>query len=180
MDRRSGRRCIAPRGCTRGLALVVASAVLSGAAHAQPPSMTHFGSEYATVAAAAATLFNASPSVVASASGDTIVAWQQYDTAGSNGWDIYVQRYDSQGNAQGAPLLANNLIRGGCQRNPAVAADPAGNFVVAWEDNGANIRARLFPASGAAADELLVNSSTSPARRGRPAVGFVPAVLGRF
>jgi hypothetical protein len=142
--------------------------------------MSPFGSEYATVAAGTATLFNASPAAAASAAGDTMVAWQQYDTTGNNGWDVYVQRYDSQGTAQGSAVLANNLIRNGCQRSPAIAADPAGNFVVAWEDDGANIRARLFPATGAAANELLVNSSTSSARRERPAVAFVPATLGRF
>ncbi len=69
--------------------------------------------------------------VVATAfGGDFIIAW----TDGRNGGgDVYVQRFDSSGVAIGENFQANDT-RQGRQRNPSIASDSIGNFVVVWDD----------------------------------------------
>jgi hypothetical protein len=66
--------------------------------------------------------------------GSFVVAWQ---SDSGNGYDIYLQRYDSLGNAVGDEVLVNNDNTSGRQSRPSVAIDATGDVVVVWEsDNG--------------------------------------------
>ena len=56
------------------------------------------------------------------------VVWELPDTSGPG---IGVRAFDSAGAAMGGPVQVNTYVTGS-QVWPAIAADPAGNFVVAW------------------------------------------------
>jgi hypothetical protein len=63
-----------------------------------------------------------------------------------------------------------NVVTQGSQLNPAAAADAAGDFVIAWIDQGKSpitVKARLFDATGAATSGEIV-------------VATLPGVLGAF
>jgi len=96
-------------------------------------------------------------SVAADATGNFITVWE---SAG----DIYGQRYDSAGTAQGSEfVIANNAAS---ERIASVAMNSSGAFVVTWErDQGTgdhDIYARMYNSSGTAVgSEFLVNETTS-------------------
>lgn len=74
------------------------------------------------------------PSVAMDAAGDFVVAWASYDqVSGSSKHDIYARQF----NAAGTPVQANeflvNTFTTSEQMAPAVAADAAGDFIVAWQ-----------------------------------------------
>jgi hypothetical protein len=73
------------------------------------------------------------PSIAMDASGAFVVAWQGV----GNGDEIYAQRFDTNGVAQGPEIVVNTTTAGN-QEQPAVAMDAAGNFVIAWTSDDAN------------------------------------------
>jgi hypothetical protein len=85
-------------------------------------------------------------SVVAmDADGDAVVAWKSGATGGSV-YDLFAQRYDSAGTAQGGEFQVNQTTLSQFSRTPSVAMDVGGDFVVAW-DRG-NVLARRYGADG--------------------------------
>ncbi|MCA9099207.1 MAG: hypothetical protein KDA36_12515, partial [Planctomycetaceae bacterium] len=72
-----------------------------------------------------------SPSVGIDADGDFVIAWQSYGHLGV-GIDVFVQRYNAAGEAQGLEPLVNTE-RSGHQSSPTIGIDDNGNFVIAWE-----------------------------------------------
>jgi hypothetical protein len=91
-------------------------------------------------------------SVAMDASGDVVVAWYSYRQDGA-GYGVYAQRYNEIGVPQGGEFRVNTYTLGH-QGTPAVAMDPFGNFVVAWQShtqdgNGYGIYAQRFNAAGA-------------------------------
>ena len=118
-------------------------------------------------------------SVASDAGGNFVVVWQSQDTSTSYG--IFGQRFDASGTPQGTEFLVN-LLTVGPQVSPSVAADAAGNFVVAWDNvatggifstpNG--IFAKRYDAAGTPqAAEFQVNGSTE-ASVGNPKVASDP------
>ncbi len=96
------------------------------------------------------------PAVAMDAAGDFVVAWESFDQAGSvSDFDIYAQRYGSDGAPLGSAFLVNTYTSGN-QEYPAVAMDAAGDFVVAWDSYGqvannySDVYAQRYSASGAA------------------------------
>jgi len=65
------------------------------------------------------------------AAGNFVVAWRSYAQDGS-GQGVFGQRYASDGTPLGTEFRVNTHTTLD-QKSPAVAADPAGNFVVVWE-----------------------------------------------
>lgn len=107
------------------------------------------------------------PSVAVDADGDFVVAWESYGEGELFKYEnIYAQRYNAAGVAQGGEILVNSHTTNS-QRNPAVAIDKNGNFVVAWDDfgvdgSGKNISARRFNSDGSAvAADFVVNTTTT-------------------
>ena len=92
------------------------------------------------------------PSVAfAGGGGSAVVVWRDafHDASG----DIYGQRYSGSGAPLGGEFRVNTYALGG-QYHPSVAADSAGDFVVAWESYNEygvmnSIQARRFASSGA-------------------------------
>jgi hypothetical protein len=78
-------------------------------------------------------------SVAAAADGDFVVVWQSFGSTKTDqaGISVNGQRYDSGGSAQGAEFQVNTYETGN-QRNPSVAAEPDGDFVVVWSSAGSS------------------------------------------
>src|SRR5204862_333266 len=74
------------------------------------------------------------PAVASDASGNFVVVWESLGQDG--GLDgVFRRRFDASGAALGSVFKVNSYTTG-YQLRPAVASDPAGNFVVAWQDEG--------------------------------------------
>jgi hypothetical protein len=112
------------------------------------------------------------------ANGNFVVVWTSYYSSGNKSNEIRGRRFA----ADGSPIDANefeiNTIKAGNQKEPSVAMDAAGNFVVAWQgpqaigDVNEDIFARRFDANGQpVADEFRVNTHTD-GRQLSPAVAM--------
>lgn len=113
--------------------------------------------------------FQSNPAVAIDNVGDFVVAWQSYGQDG-DGDGIFARRYDSTGAALGGEFRPNQFTTDQ-QREPAVALDQDGDFVIAWESFGQDgsrmgIYARQYSKSGnALGNEFLVNSTTNSDQR---------------
>jgi hypothetical protein len=92
------------------------------------------------------------------AGGAFVVAWHTDQAPAVNVRDVVIQRFNNQGKKVGAASRVNTTTVGE-QRNPAIAHDSKGNFVVAWEErspsNTNGIFVRRFNAAGAALSPQL-------------------------
>ena len=72
------------------------------------------------------------PAIAMDSDGNFVVTWEDQSQDGS-GYGVYAQSYDNTGAALGTEFRVNTttFIR---QRNPAIAMDSDGDFVVTWED----------------------------------------------
>jgi hypothetical protein len=106
------------------------------------------------------------PSIAFGGSGDFLVVWQSVMQDGS-GDGIFGQRYLNSGTPV-APEFRVTTYTSGAQRNPSVAADAAGNFVVVWHGDlqegvyGFGIFGQRYASSGAPlGPEFRVNTYTT-------------------
>jgi hypothetical protein len=74
------------------------------------------------------------PSLTSDTVGNFVVVWLSYGQDGSSS-GVFGQRYASDGAPLGTEFRVNTYTTS-AQTLPAVAADPAGNFVVVWESQG--------------------------------------------
>lgn len=101
------------------------------------------------------------PAVASDAAGHFVVVWEGDDGGGSG---IFGQVFDAGGGRLGAEFRVNTTTAG-AQERPAVAADPAGNFVVVWQGAGQGIVGQRYDASGTAmGSELRVDTTTGDQR----------------
>lgn len=75
------------------------------------------------------------PTIVMDVNGNFVIVWEDYRNGVS---DIYFQRYNSNGAAQGTNTKANIETGDVYQYNPSAAMDNSGNFVIVWEDRRNN------------------------------------------
>ena len=106
-----------------------------------------------------------SSSATAGADGGFVVAWQESPNYPGVEYDVVARRYDKSGAATSGPFPVNEWLTGQ-QRNPSIASDSAGNFVVVW--NGVQggpddeVFARRYDATGTAlTSEFQVNTFTT-------------------
>jgi len=104
------------------------------------------------------------PEIIALAGGGFLVSWQSTEQDGSN-FDVYAQRYDSNGVELGDNFLINTDFTVDAQYAPAITALTDGGFLVTWEGTGAQdtaatgIYAQRYDASGAeVGGNFLVNT----------------------
>jgi len=69
--------------------------------------------------------------IAMSGSGNFIAAWEDRRNGNT---DIYAQRFASDGSAIASNFVVNDDQSNASQSNPVIAADQAGNFVIAWND----------------------------------------------
>lgn len=104
-------------------------------------------------------------SVAMDATGNFAVVWASTGQDGG-GRGIFAQRYDLDGNAQGAEFQVNTYTSGN-QETPAIAMDDDGDFVVVWRSNnqdgsqGGVYFQRYNSAGVAQGAETLANTTTS-------------------
>jgi hypothetical protein len=92
------------------------------------------------------------PSSAASAAGDFVVTWQSNNQDGSS-IGVFAQRFSSDGARLSSEFQVNSHTSD-VQRDPSVAADADGDFVVAWasaiqDGSMFAVLARLFSSDGA-------------------------------
>lgn len=75
------------------------------------------------------------PSIAMTPAGNFVVTWQSKSPGGGDR-DVYLQQYNSAGQAIGTKVRVNP-IHWGAQSNPSVAIDAAGNFEVVWQSDEA-------------------------------------------
>lgn len=110
--------------------------------------------------------------VAMNAAGDFVITWV-LNVQGDNSPDIFAQRYDASGVAQGDEFRVNTFTLG-LQGTPTIAMDASGDFVIAWtcheqENNAAldehdneGIFAQRFDANGTpVGSEFHVNTFTN-------------------
>jgi hypothetical protein len=103
------------------------------------------------------------PTVAMDQAGDFVVTWSSYGQDG-DGWGIFGQRYDAQGNPVGREFQINTTTAGD-QLYSTVAMDQAGNFVVTWsgfndDGSGQGIFGQRYDAQGnAVGGQFQVNST---------------------
>ncbi len=121
------------------------------------------------------------PAVAMNSNGQFIVAWFAVGTEDSAG--VFAQRYNSDGTPNGSNFLVNTFLTSS-QKEPSVAMDNNGNFVISWESktqegeaNYYGVFAQRYNSSGAPqiptgcgdtipvcdtnTGEFLVNTSTT-------------------
>ncbi len=99
------------------------------------------------------------PSIAIGKTGNVIITWEDYR---NDFHDIYAQLYNSSGQPQGGNFAVTLDDGSGLQKDPSIAINSSGNFVIAWEDerNGysGDIYAQLYNSSGQArGGNFLVN-----------------------
>jgi len=113
--------------------------------------------------------------VTMDASANFVITWTSLGQDGDASGDgnIYAQRYNAGGVAQGGEFRINGTTAGD-QSDARVAMDAAGNFTVTWMSFGqdgdssaqSNIYAREYDATGSAlGSEFRVNTTTSASQR---------------
>jgi hypothetical protein len=103
------------------------------------------------------------PAVAMDAAGDFVIAWDSGGNQDGSGYGVYAKRYNATGvelsPPPGEPIGLGNEFRvnsftTGSQRQPAVAMDTAGDFVIAWssqpqDGDAIGIYAKRYGATGA-------------------------------
>ena len=107
---------------------------------------------------------NAFSQVAMAADGSFVVVWAVMYTGMDR--DVLYRRFAFDGTALDATEQRANTITSLQQSDPVIAMNPAGNYVITWDDNASgdnDIRARRYSASGTALDavEVLVNETTA-------------------
>ena len=124
--------------------------------------VTMIGSE--TLVNTSTTATQSEPDVAYAADGSYVVVWQDANALDGDGWGVYGQRFDANGNKVGGEFLVNTSTANN-QYDPKIAMDDAGNFVVTWvhRTNGGSteIHAQRFDASGAKVGSDFTVNTTS-------------------
>ncbi len=109
------------------------------------------------------------PAVAADGTGHFVVAWESWQQE-SSGYCVVGQRYDPAGNSVGGEFEVSSCTVES-QRYPRVAADRAGNFVVAWMSLGQDgagwgvFGQRFNAAGGKLASAFQINAFTTDHQR---------------
>ena len=106
------------------------------------------------------------PAIAMDGAGNFVVVWNSYRQDGSSN-GIFAQRFDPNCSPLGQEFQVNTTS-GGNQKEPSVAMDTAGNFVVVWQGPGTieqdkeDIFARRFDPNGLpVGSEFQVNTNTN-------------------
>ena len=102
------------------------------------------------------------PAVASDSLGNTVVVWEGRGEGDQHG--IFFQRYSAEGTRVGGETRVN-VTTGGVQREPTVAFDSFGGFVIGWSGVGdgdfSGIFLRSYSSQGnAISDEIRVNANT--------------------
>ncbi len=113
--------------------------------------------------------------------GDSVVVWASQNQDGSS-WGVYARRLAADGSPVGGEIAVNSTTAFD-QREPAVALDDNGDFVVVWtstgqDGSGRGVYARRFSAAGTPLTGEILVPQTTVGDQWSPSVGSDP--LGSF
>ena len=121
----------------------------------------------------AGTAWQEYPSIAMDGSGNFVIVWQDYR---NGNWDIYLQRFNSSGAAQGGNTKVNDDAGTADQDYPSIDMEGSGNFVIVWEDNrngNWDIYLQRFNSSGAAQGvNIKVNDDVGTSRQYSPSIAM--------
>lgn len=109
------------------------------------------------------------PSISVNASGVYVITWTSRDPA-TDDRDIFAQRFNAAGEAQGNEFRVNTTTAG-LQQESSVAMQDDGTFMAVWSSLGQDgddwsVIAQRFDATGTAVgDEIVVNTTTTDQQR---------------
>jgi hypothetical protein len=110
------------------------------------------------------------PSVSMSQAGDFVIAWQDSAQESMGGYGVYAQRFSAAGSKIAGEIHVNTSTTNS-QRNPAVAMDGDGDFVVTWQSNhtGSNFKtmAQRFGIAPPQVSAVQVNNTLTDPQRSR-------------
>jgi photosystem II stability/assembly factor-like uncharacterized protein len=119
------------------------------------------------------TTYHFQPSVAIDGSGNSVVVWYDYRNGNR---DIYLQRFNASGIAQGTNVKVNDDAGTSDQYQPSVGVDNSGNCYVAWRDNrnvNYDIYLQCYDASGTAqGSNIKINDDTGAASQVAPTVAI--------
>jgi hypothetical protein len=125
--------------------------------------------------------FPVETAIAAAPGGRFVAAWSSYENGGTR---IVAQIFDAAGRKQGAQVAVSPPDSPSRRhRNPAVALDADGGFVVVWDADrvdagGTGVLGRLFDRRGKPQGAAFRINTTGPRSQGHPAVAFTRS--GRF
>jgi phosphoheptose isomerase len=100
----------------------------------------------------------AAPAIAMNDSGDFVVSWTSFGQDGSQE-GIYGRKFDSQGIPK-VPEFPVNTYTTGFQRDPSIAMNNNGSFVISWDNPGVYIQ-RFDTYANRVGSETLVSNSTT-------------------
>ena len=119
------------------------------------------------------TAYKGRPVAAVDGSGNFIISWMDYR---SGDWDIYAQRYNSEGTPIGSNFKVNDDDGTRNQAYPAVAVDGSGNISITWQDDRneeykSDIYAQRYTSSGIPVGaNFMVNDDAGSNSQDLPAV----------
>ncbi len=117
--------------------------------------------------------YQENPSIAADDSGNFIITWED-NRNGIYAWDIYAQRYSSDGSSLGTNFKVNDDQGSVSQNYPSIASDGSGNFIITWYDgrNGnSDIYAQCYSSDGSLlGTNFKVNDDQGSASQYYPAI----------
>ena len=101
------------------------------------------------------------PAIAMAPDGRLVVVWESDH---QDGWDIYARRFDPSGTSVGSEFRVNTHTSND-QKNPEVAMDDYGRYVVVWQSygqdrSGYGVYAQIFDAAARIGREFRVNTYT--------------------
>jgi len=117
------------------------------------------------------------PVVAPLTGGGYVIAWASNGESGSS-YDIYMQRFNTNGAARGAPKLVNT-VKQRDQTQPAIAGLSDGRYIIAWQSknqdgSGLGIYAQIFTAGGAKSGAAFQVNTTTTSDQTLPSVAALP------
>ena len=145
---------------------VCGALLIAGALRAQGPP---FGREFRVDEHTAG--IQVRPSIAAGPEGTFVIAWQSYGGNAGTHYGVFAQRFDGSGSKVGPeiPVAPGESIA------PAVASDPAGNFVVAWQEDDGDaygVRAQRYDHAGNKLGSVIPVNEHTTSFQGLPSIGM--------
>jgi hypothetical protein len=125
---------------------------------------------------------SAQPAVSCGSGGTFVVVWHSDQPPAAEQADILGQRFSRLGRQVGPAFRVNTTVTS-VQRNPSIAHDPKGNFVVVWQSYlggvKTGIHGRRFGSTGNALSQEFEVTSTTTTILTNPKVAMIGAA-GNF
>ena len=115
------------------------------------------------------------PAIAVDSAGRFVAVWESYGQDG-DGWGVYAQRFNVEGEADGIPIRVNSTTTGH-QRFPDVAMTKHGNFTVVYQSedgdtDGYGIIAAEFNTDGIQQGSATVVNTTTSGHQMRPKIAM--------